>query len=291
MAEKHAKKCRLLEPCESQGQVRCRRGALLLWLGALLLQVWLLAPVAAAAPGGEQVLEDLQYQADIWILKDAARARVSLKSLGRGRYRAEVAAEAQGLAKLLSGQRRDSYSTEMIYRRGRLLPLVYREECRRWGKYGLKEYRFDYKRGRLELWQYHKGKGLRRKWQMALKGEPIYDPLSAFYNFRLGALGRPCPGETLRVRGIPYPKPEEIAIQIGGESPEGRKVMVRLTDRAFKNEAVVVFVIFNEKWTPARGWASISSFGKVAGKILPGGKPLSYPLPERLSALGANDSG
>ena len=226
----------------------------------------------------------MPYQADIWILRDAARARVSLKKIGRGRYRAEVAAEAQGLAKLLSGRRRDTYSTEMVWRRGRLVPLVYREECRRWGKYSLKEYRFDYKHRRLELWQHHAGKGLRRKWRTSLKGKPIYDPLSAFYNFRLGALGRPRAGETLRVRGIPYPQPEEIAIKIGDKTPEGRKVMVSLANRAVNDEPVVIFIFFNEKWTPLKGWARIFSFGKAVGKMLPGGKAWNCALQGRVSA-------
>lgn len=260
----------------------CKIIALVL-VAILALLAW---PVlTAAAPAQEQVLEDLQLSADVWILPQAARAGVILKSLGKGRYRAEVIAEAQGLAKALSGQRRDYYATEMVYQQGRLLPLVYREECRRWGKYSLKEYRFDYEEGRLELWQHHEGKGLLRKWETPLTKEPIYDPLSAFYNFRLGALGRPQAGETLRIQGIPYPRPEEIQIQVGQMDPEGRKVMVNLINRVFDDETVVVFIFFDEKWVPSHGWTRILSFGKVAGKILPESRPLADPLPEMLSAV------
>ena len=106
-----------------------------------------------------------------------------------GRYQAELAVEPQGLLALLSGNRLDRFQTEMVYKDGRLTPQIYREETRRRGKYRLKEYRFDYDQGRLELWQHHQGKGLLRKWETTLPKEPIYDPLSAFYNFRLGALG------------------------------------------------------------------------------------------------------
>jgi len=263
----------------------------LLLFGALLLQVWLFSP-AAAAPAGEQVLEDLQYQVNAWILTGAARAGIILKSLGGGRFQAEMAVEPQGLLKVLSGQRRDNFSTEMVYRQGRLMPLVYREETRRRGKYGLKEYRFNYKQGRLELWQHHQGKGLRRKWETALGKEPISDPLSAFYNLRLGALGRPPKeGETIRVKGIPYPRPEEIVIRVGPTGPEGRKVMVSLINRAFEDEQGVVFVFFDEHWAPIQAWTRVLNFGKVAGVILPGSKPLTCPLPERLSALGAKGPG
>ncbi|MBI4643734.1 MAG: DUF3108 domain-containing protein [Deltaproteobacteria bacterium] len=263
----------------------CRKTlALLALLAVVVLQAGLPVPAAAGA-AQEQVLEDLQFRVDAWILTGAARAGVILKSLGDGRYRAEVAAEAQGLAKALSGQRRDNFSTEMVYQNGRLLPLVYREESRRWGKHSLKEYRFDYDQGRLELWQHHEGKGLLRKWETALTKEPIYDPLTAFYNFRLGALGQPKAGQTLRVRGIPYPRPEEIVIQIGQVDPEGRKVMVSLINRVFDDEAGVVFVFFDEKWAPSHGWTRILSFGKVAGKILPESRPLAGSLLEMLSAL------
>ena len=257
----------------------------LLALTAALALLALLAFPAAAAPPREQVLEDLQFRVDAWVLTDAARGRVIFKNLGGGRYRAEVAAEAQGLAKLLSGQRRDNYSTEMAYRDGRLLPLVYREETRRRGKYGLKEYRFNYDQGRLELWQHHKGKGLLRKWDTALTKETIYDPLSAFYNLRLGVIRRPQEGETLRVMGIPYPHPEEIVIRMGPQGPEGRKVMVSLINRAFEDEQGVIFVFFDEHWAPTQAWTRILRFGKVAGEILPESKPLRCPLPEMLSVL------
>ncbi|RJR42609.1 MAG: DUF3108 domain-containing protein [Deltaproteobacteria bacterium] len=242
---------------------------------------------AVAAAASEKVLEDLHFRVDVLIFTGAAKARVILKNLGEGRYRAEVAAEAQGLAKALSGNRRDNYATEMVYSQGRLLPLVYREESRRRGKYSLKEYRFDYDQGRVELWQHHEGKGLLPKWETALDKEPIYDPLSAFYNFRLGALGRPRAGETLRVRGIPYPRPEDISIQMGQEDPQGRKVMVTLINRVFDDEAVVVFAFFDEKWAPSRGWTRVLSFGKVTGEILPESKPLNGALPEMSSPLSS----
>lgn len=258
---------------------------LLVLLAIVAVQAWLPPVPATAAPAREQVIEDLQYRVDAWIWTGAARARVILKSLGDGRYRAEVAGEAQGLLKVLSGHRRDNYSTEMAYQAGRLVPLVYREETRRRGKYSLKEYRFDYKKGRLELWQHHKGKGLLRKWETALTKEPIYDPLSAFYNLRLGVMGRPKEGETYRVMSIPYPRPEEIVVRIGPLEPEGRKVMVSLINRAFEDERGVVFVFFDEKWAPTQAWTRVLHFGKVAGEILPESRPLSGSLEEMLSAL------
>ena len=70
--------------------------------------------------------------------KDVARARLTLKSQGDGRYLAELSGEPLGMLKaLIARMRRDSYQTEMIWRQGRLVPLVYREESRRKGQRGV----------------------------------------------------------------------------------------------------------------------------------------------------------
>ena len=269
----------------SGGRISPRK-AVFACLAALVMQGWLLLPVTAAAPP-EPLLENLQYRVNAWVWGGAAKAGIILKSLGGGRYQAELAVEPQGLLALISGNRLDRFQTEMVYQDNRLVPLVYREETRRRGKYRLKEYRFDYERGRLELWQHHQGKGLLRKWDTALQKEPIYDPLSAFYNFRLGALGPPKEGETLKVTGIPYPHPEEIVINVGSPGPEGRKVMVSLINRAFEDQKGVIFVFFDEKWAPTQAWTRVMIFGKVVGMMLPESKPWSGRLPEMRSGAGA----
>jgi len=262
----------------------------LILAAALAVQVWLLLP-AAGAESREQLLEDLHYRVSAWVCGGAARAGIALKSLGSGRYLAELMVEPQGLLSLISGQRRDSFQTEMVYRDKRLIPLVYREETKRRGKYRLKEYRFDYEHGRLELWEHLQGKGMRRKWETALTEKSINDPLSAFYNFRLGAFGPQKEGETLRLTGIPYPQPEEIVIRIGPQAKEGRKVMISIVNRAFEDQKGVIFVFFDENWSPTQAFTRVSHFGKVAGEILPESKPLIGGLPERLSALGAKGPG
>jgi hypothetical protein len=263
------------------------RVACLALAAGLALQVGFLLP-AAAAPRPEQLLEDLQYRVNALIFGDAARAGIVLKSLGGGRYQAELSVEALGLLKIVSGHRRDRFQTEMAYQGGRMVPLIYREESRRRGRLGLKEYRFDYDQGRLELWTYHEGKGMRRKWHTALKKEPIYDPLSAFYNFRLGAMGPPKEGETLKAAGIPYPQPEEITVRIGSQGQEGRKVMVSIINRVFDNEKGVIFVYFDGKWSPTHAWTRVLRVGKVEGIILPESKLLTRPLGEILSGQKSN---
>jgi hypothetical protein len=248
----------------------------------------LLEPALAAATP-ESVLEDLQYHVDAWILRDAARARILLTRLAPGRYRAELSGETRGLVKFLTGQRRDRFVTEMVFRQGRLMPVLYQEESSRRGKHYLKEYRFDYDQQRLELWQEQGGAGMVLKWHTQLK-EPIYDPLSAFYNCRLQLLGPIKEGETLKLAGIPYPQPEEIVIRIGPMTPEGRKVMVTIVNRAFENERGLVFVYFDKGWAPTQAWTRVLHFGKIIGQLQPGSQPLKERRLEAAQGAGLRPS-
>ncbi len=255
-------------------------GLLLLALAAALAQqAWPGAPAPAAMAQG-QLLEDLNFRVEYLLWKEVAQARLTLTSLGPGRYRAELSGEPLGLMRTLAGPRRDSYQTEMIWRDGKYAPLVYREEVRKKNKRYLKEYRFDYEKGQLELWQLKEDRGVMvRKWHTALKG-PIQDPLSAFYNYRLGLLGPIKEGETLRLEGIPYPKPEEIEVRIGPETEGGRKVMISLNNQAFANERGTVFAYLDGSRVPRKAWTNIPDMGTISGELLPGGKPLNGTLPE-----------
>lgn len=245
----------------------------------LAVQAWPWAPTPASVPQ-EQLLENLTFRVEYLLWKDVARAQLTLKSLGDGRYQAELSGEPLGMLKVLTGKdRRDSYQTEMIWRQGKLVPLIYREESRKRGKRSLKEYRFDYDKSRLELWQLKEGKGVMvRKWETALKA-PIADPLSAFYNCRLGLLGPIKEGETFKVSGIPYPKPEEIEVRIGPETESGRKIMIAINNKAFNNDRGVVFAYLDENRVPKQAWTS-AKVGTISGELLPGGKPLSRRPPE-----------
>lgn len=255
-------------------------GLLLLALvAALVLQAWPAAPAPAAVAQG-QLLEDLNFRVEYLLWQEVARARLTMTSLGAGRYRVELSGEPQGLMRTLTGPRRDSYQTEMIWRQGKFAPLVYREEVRKKHKRYLKEYRFDYDKGQLELWQWKEDRGVMvRKWHTPLQG-PIQDPLSAFYNYRLGLLGPIKEGETLRMEGIPYPKPEEIEMRIGPETEWGRKVMISINNQAFANERGTVFAYLDGSRVPRKAWTNVLNMGTISGELLPGGKPLNGALPE-----------
>jgi hypothetical protein len=167
----------------------------------------------------------------------------------------------------------------MVWRSGKLMPLVYREESRRQGKRHLKEYRFDYSRGRLELWQWKENTGkLVCKWQTPLS-EPVYDPLSAFYNCRLGLLGPVREGQVFKLAGIPYPKPEKIEVHIGAETPEGRQAMISVARRD-QREPSRVYAFLDGQLVPRQAWVKVLGAGKISGELLPGGTGLKGGLPE-----------
>jgi len=240
--------------------------------------MWLAVP-AVSGPKPDAILEELNYRVDVWFWRDAVKGRIILKRAGEGRYVAELSGEALGVAAVLSGRRRDSYRTEMVLRNGKLAPLIYREESRRRGRRHLKEYRFNYAQNRVELWQWEaNSKKMSRKWQTDLT-DSISDPISAFYNYRLGFMGPIRAGDTIRAPGIPYPKPEEIELRIGPETETGRQVMVSMINPAFEHQRGVVYVSFDKKLVPTQAWSQVG-LGKVSGKIQPESRPLKGKLPE-----------
>ena len=237
-----------------------------LFLLSLLILFQLLLPVSPAL-AASHLIEDLRYQMAVLAWPDAARVRVTLKDQGQGHLTAEVLGETRGFIRLISGNHRERLQTEMIWREGRLVPSVYREESWRKGKHALKEYRFDYPRSRLELWEWHEGKGLLKKWQTDLS-EQVYDPLSAFYNCRLKILGPTREGETSTIPGIPYPRPEALEVRLGSETTDGRQAMVSLVNSIFEGSRGVVFVMVDAQLVPHRVWTTV--FGvTINGTLLP----------------------
>jgi hypothetical protein len=252
-------------------------GVVLCLVLLLLIQLGLRHPVLAAPA----LLEELHYRLEALSIQDAARVKLTLKRLGPGRFTAEITGEPQGLMKLLSGGQRERLQTEMVWRHQRLLPLFYREESWRDKKRRFKEYRFDYSQGRLELWEWHEGKGLSKKWQTDLAGQ-VYDPLSAFYNIRLGVLGPTREGETNTIQGIPYPHPEVMEVRLGATTDSGLKAMVSLFNPVFPNSRGEVFAYLDKQLVPHQAWTTVS--GITLRVWL---KPDSVIMPPGLTALNA----
>jgi hypothetical protein len=258
-----------------------------LLLLVLLLQV-APGPCKVAAAPSPHVREDLEYRISLGPWSDVGRVHLVLKELEPGRYRAEVYGAAQGVWQLTSRWLPERYQAELVQREGRLVPLFYRETFISKGKRVVKEYHFDYERGRLALWRQTEGSDKVKKWEIPLK-TPVYDPLSLFYNIRLGVFGPLPGGTTLRVMGLPTPEPREMVFAVGPVSEMGRKVM--LDYRRSESKGVNQYFIFlSPEQVPTLAWTQVPLFGKLTGRLLkpgeirkeglPGLPPAAAPVPK-----------
>jgi hypothetical protein len=246
-------------------RTRSRLAAALPFLALLLMQLWPPANPAKAAPAPD-IRENLEYQVSLGLWSNVARVHIVLKELKPGHYLAEFSGAAQGMWQLLSRWLPERYQTEMIYRDGRLQPLVYREEFQEKGQKVLKEYRFDYEHSKLTLWRQVEGGEKTKQWEVPLTG-PVYDLLSLFYNVRLDALGPAPGGTTLRVMVLPTPQPKELVFHIGGTTDQGLQVMVD-SGSPGAVDADQYFIFLNPERVPTLAWTRAGVLGKLAGTLL-----------------------
>jgi len=238
------------------------RALQMLILAALLLPGPSGAPAAAAAADAG---ENLQYRVGLGFWKEVGRVRLTLKTLGPGHYLAEFAGAAQGVWQVAGNFLPERYQTEMICRQGRLQPLVYREEFHKKGERVIREYRFDYRQNRLELWRQAGDRPLVKRWELPLP-EPVYDILSLCYNLRLGVFGTLAGGETVRVAAVPTPEPSELILRLGPQTAAGRKAMLTVKGAAGESEPYYIF--FTPEWVPNLAWVRVWGFGKLTGRLL-----------------------
>jgi hypothetical protein len=220
-------------------------------------------PTLSAAP---DIREYLEYQISLGPWSDVARVHLVLKELKPGHYLAEFSGAAQGMWQLLSRWLPERYQTEMLYRDGRLQPVVYREEFQEKGQKILKEFRFDYDQSQLTLWRQIDGGEKIKKWEVPLTG-PVYDLLSLFYNVRLDALGPAPGGASLRVMILPDPKPRELVFHIGAVTDQGLKVMVDSASPG-GGDADQYFMFLSPERVPTLAWTRVTLFGKLAGRLV-----------------------
>jgi len=250
--------------------MRAGRLCLIIILFLLRLAPATLAAGPATLTAAPEILENLEYQVSLGPWSDVARVHLVLKESEPGHYLAEFSGAAQGMWRLLNRWLPERYQTEMLFRDGRLQPMVYREEFQEKGHKILKEYRFDYDHSQLTLWRQVDGGEKIKEWEVPLTG-PVYDLLSLFYNVRLGALGPAPGGATLRVMVLPNPKPQELVFCIGAATDQGLKVMVNSCSPGAVDEDQY-FIFVSPERVPILAWTRVILFGKLAGRLLnPGG--------------------
>jgi len=243
----------------------------------------------AVTSGGQ--LEELNYRIGLGIWSDVGRAHIRLTQEGPGRYRAEFAGGGQGFWKILNRWLPERYETEMSWVGDRLQPQVYLEEFRDKSHQVHKEFRFDYSRGVLEIWEGLDYKQPVKEYQIPMK-EPVYDPLSLFYNLRLGVFGPLTAGETLRVALVPSPETREIIFRLGQNTPKGLEVMLDVKVQGEKYQAGTYFLDCTPQGVPLRAWTRVFFFGKVSGELLNPGGIMPQGLPAlHGSSLQSNQTG
>ncbi|MGA7579607.1 MAG: DUF3108 domain-containing protein [Desulfobaccales bacterium] len=247
------------------------------------------ASLAQQAAGSR--MEELQYRLDLGALHDVALVHLRLTEVGPGRYRAEFAGAAQGAWSLLNRWLPERYETEMTLEQGRLKPLVYREEFEDGGHHVLKEYRFDYARRQLSVWRSQDNRELAERSQVPME-QPVYDPLTLFYNLRLGAFGPLTGGKTLKVALVPAPEPRELVLRLGPETPQGQQIMVEVKGAGSGGQqSGTYFLDCNSPGLPRQAWTRALDFCKLSGQLVsaetaPGnGLQLSQAIPQVGAAL------
>jgi hypothetical protein len=224
-----------------------------------------LAPSPCVAAISPNLQEDLHYQISLGPWSDVARVHLVINEGEPGHYRAEFSGAAQGMWQLLSRWLPERYTTEMVYREGRLMPLVYREEFIDKGQHWVKEYRFDYESRRLTLRRQIDGGEWIKKWEVPLTA-PVYDLLSLSYNVRIGALGPLRGGSNLRVMVLSS-KPRELAFRIGEKTDQGLKVMLNFRPPDSDTDDQY-FIDLNPQGVPTLAWTRVTFFGKLAGRLM-----------------------
>jgi hypothetical protein len=231
------------------------------------------SPTAAADPAD---LEDLQYRLSLGFFEDVARVHLSLQRVGPDRYRARFSGAAQGAWQLLKKFLPESYENEMALEEGRLKPLLYREKFYKKGQLISKEYRFDYSRQVLEVWRGVDDRELRKDSEVPLQG-PVYDPLTLFYNLRLGGVAV-APGQTLKVTLVPTPEPREMVLRVGPQTGQGCKTMITVKSGR-DSEDGPYFVFSGPQKVPLQAWVRVLAFGKLAGELLNPQEVMKEELP------------
>ena len=237
------------------------------------------------ATGRPPVPETLTYNMEFFLFNPAAVGTIRISPIGddgnseNGRWQIEIEAQTLGFLRKLGLKRNDRYRTIAHMTPYGLVPDLYEMEIRSGKKYRSKRFTFDYEKGRVWMEQSDKdGTPPERKWEYPLSSAaPYFDPLSTFYNFRLGWLGEPRAGETYRAAGIPLDQGEPIRIRlsrsqdaVGKEVPGALDATVFIENRMFiERKSRTLFVRFDaSSMLPTEGRApAVTLLGDVVGKL------------------------
>jgi hypothetical protein len=151
-----------------------------------------LRPSASEDPPGleEWVGRGLQYRARCELVGDLATGELRLQRIrGTSQYVATFQTELEGVVGFFTLQRSDLFVTLMTWspEHGRFLPVWHGDQASRKGNWRRKILLFQ--RDRDEYLEIKMGPDKRRERRWRMRGRLLDDPLSAFFNWRVGAFG------------------------------------------------------------------------------------------------------
>jgi hypothetical protein len=218
-----------------KGPFNCsRRGfmrAALLALGSMWIprgHVHGAAPPGGSSPHGavgHLVGEVLQYRARCPLVAEVASGEIRFRKIGgTEQYLATLETRLQGVLGLVTLQRVDLFASLMEWseRYGRLLPLWHADQVSTKGSWRRKVLTFDSDRAGYVEHRLHPDpkRGGVRRWKSA--GRILDDPLSAFYNWRIGAFGALGEGRSYVVDNLARKEPLSLRFHTSPEEESRR---------------------------------------------------------------------
>lgn len=169
--------------------------------------------------------EGLQYRAKCPLLAEVASGEIRFQGIkGTAQYLATFEIHLQGVLGLVTLQRSDLFASLMEWSEGhgRLLPLWHADQVSRKGAWKRKVLTFDGDRAAYvehRLYPDARRGGVRR-WKTG--GRLLDDPLSAFYNWRIGAFGPLGAGRSYLVDNLARKEPLSLRFQTAPDEESRR---------------------------------------------------------------------
>jgi hypothetical protein len=215
--------------------------------------------------------EELVYEIGFWMFRRVALGRLSfVETEQRGKYRATLHAETQGIVGWLSHYRSDTYSStlEEIEGGSRLRPLLFEEKVRVGSRVDQRVIQFDYGQRKWITVTWGKDGTIQRVEEKIPSGKVYDDFLTASYNFRYGAYGAIEKGKTYSIPAVSRKGATCYELRVASEDEEREK---KKSEKAREGKEIFVQFLFDPEITHSKegrieGWLS-KEFLPVEGRI------------------------
>ncbi|MBI5970115.1 MAG: DUF3108 domain-containing protein [Deltaproteobacteria bacterium] len=266
----------------------------------ILLAVFLAMATVSPAQAGNQknkrpaiadafLDEELTYNIGFWIFENVAEGKVSLKKGADGDYIATLSAYTTGVVEWALLKRKDTYTVHLKMSEDgqRFIPKTFEKSVEMRGTVRQSITYFDYENGVVRWKAWGGGKDEREGEGTIPPGVSVYDPITAFYNFRYGVYGPPEEGREYKIHT--FPKGDEvpfIELRIAKNGDKGNieydpkeafLVFAKVNKDLFGSQSGNIEVVFTKDMLPTDAVAKdIIFFGDVRGKLVKMGVSMGF---------------